>query len=254
MISFDNKSVLVTGAGSGIGAATARRFSALGAHVALIGRTGAKLEAVARELPSERTLVIAADVAEEPAIRGAIEQTVERFGGLDTLVNNAGVARMGAADAVSLEDWATVMAVNASGVFYASRAALPYLKARGGSIVNTASVSGVRGDWGLAAYDASKGAVVNLTRAMALDHGAEGVRINAVAPSLTRTEMTAGLMESEALLAKFAERIPMGRAAEPEEVADAILFLASEAARFVNGVILPVDGGLSAANGQPKIG
>ncbi|MGW7615474.1 SDR family NAD(P)-dependent oxidoreductase [Streptomyces antimycoticus] len=119
--------------------------------------------------------------------------------------------------------------------------------------MNVGSVSGLGGGWGLAAYNATKGAVVNLTHAMALDHGAEGVRVNAVHPSLTATEMATPVVESETAMAAFRQRIPMQRAAQPEEVADAIAFLASADARFVNGVQLPVDGGLRASSGRPRM-
>ncbi|WP_286915987.1 SDR family NAD(P)-dependent oxidoreductase, partial [Pseudomonas sp. UBA6276] len=122
----------------------------------------------------------------------------------------------------------------------------------GGSIINVSSVSGLGGDWGMSFYNAAKGAVTNFTRALALEYGGQGVRVNAVCPALTKSELTAGMADDKALMDKFAERIPMGRAAEAEEVADVIAFLASHDARFVNGVNLPVDGGLHASNGQPK--
>jgi meso-butanediol dehydrogenase/(S,S)-butanediol dehydrogenase/diacetyl reductase len=115
-------------------------------------------------------------------------------------------------------------------------------------------VSGLGGDWGMAAYNAAKGAVTNLTNAMALDHGREGVRVNAVHPSLTRTDMSAGIREDDDTLAAFRDRIPMERPAEPAEVGDVIAFLASHDARFVNGAHIPVDGGLGASNGQPRLG
>jgi meso-butanediol dehydrogenase/(S,S)-butanediol dehydrogenase/diacetyl reductase len=124
----------------------------------------------------------------------------------------------------------------------------------GGNIVNVSSVSGLGGDWGLSFYNASKGAVTNLTRALALEFGGQGVRVNAVNPSLTDTDMASGITSNSALLEKFAARIPMGRPAKPEEVAAVIAFLASADASFVNGVNLPVDGGLGASNGQPNLG
>ena len=137
------------------------------------------------------------------------------------------------------------MAVNAGGVFHGSRAAMPHLIASGGCIVNTASVSGLGGDWGLSFYNASKGAIVNFTRALALDHGGDGVRVNCVCPSLTFTPMTADIKKNAKVLAKFRERIPLGRGCEPEEVAAVIAFLASDDASFVSGVALPVDGGVT---------
>ena len=146
------------------------------------------------------------------------------------------------------------MATNLDGVFFAVRSALPHLIARKGNIVSFASVSGLGGDWGAVAYNASKGGVVNMTRALAMDNGRNGVGVNSVCPSLTITDMTAGMTGNADLMAKFAERIPMGRAAESEEVASVIAFLASDDAALVTGVNLPVDGGVGASNGQPKIG
>ncbi|MFI9722695.1 SDR family NAD(P)-dependent oxidoreductase [Streptomyces sp. NPDC052396] len=149
--------------------------------------------------------------------------------------------------------WRHVMAIDVDGVFFASRAALPHLRRVRGCIVNVGSVSGLGADWGLAACNAAKGALVNLTNAMALDHGHEGVRVNAVHPSLTRTPVAAPIVENEETLAAFRRRIPMQRPAEPAEVADVIAFLAGSDARFVNGAHIPVDGGLGASNGQPRM-
>ena len=250
---FVDKVVIVTGAGSGIGEATARRFSEEGATVVLVGDTLAKLERVAKTLPKERTSVRRCDVSRWADVKKMVDAAVKAHGRLDTLVNNAGVAPSGSVTEAKLEAWEKTMAVNAGGVFHGGRAALPHLIRSKGSIVNTASVSGLGGDWALAIYNASKGAIVNLTRAMALDHGADGVRVNCVCPSYTVTPMTTDITASKALRAKFAERIPLGRGAEPEEVAAVIAFLASDDARFVSGVALPVDGGLTASNGQPKM-
>jgi meso-butanediol dehydrogenase/(S,S)-butanediol dehydrogenase/diacetyl reductase len=142
----------------------------------------------------------------------------------------------------------------APNVYLLAREAIAHLIATRGSIVNVASVSGLGGDWSHLAYNAAKGAVVNFTRALALDHGAAGVRVNAVCPSLTMTPMTAALATRADLMAEFAERIPLGRGARPEEIASVIAFLLSEDAAFVSGVCLPVDGGLSASIGHPKLG
>lgn len=249
---FAGKVVIVTGAGSGIGAATARRFSQEGAMVAIADLSDDKLAATRADLPEDRTLAHPADVSQWEAVQSLIEATVERFGRLDVMVNNAGIAVQGKATEASLEDWHRVLATNVSGVFHGARAALPHLIRSRGCIVNTSSVSGLGGDWDMSFYNTSKGAVSNLTRALALDHGKDGVRVNAVAPSLTFTGMTQDIKGNPELLAKFAERIPLGRGAEPEEIAAVIAFLASEDARFVTGVVLPVDGGVSASNGQPS--
>ena len=252
MTRFTNKIVLVTGAGSGIGAATAHRFAQEGANVVLNGRTPAKLEALARTLDPERTLIHPGDVSDQASAEAMVAATLARFGQLDVLVNNAGVAPTGPFLEASVEDWRKVMSIDVDGVFYCTRAALPHLLEVKGNIVNVSSVSGLGGDWNMSFYNAAKGAVSNLTRSLALELGAKGVRVNAVNPSLTFTDLTQGMKDNADLMAKFADRIPMGRGAEPEEVADVIAFLASHDARFVTGVNLPVDGGLMASNGQPK--
>lgn len=252
MSRFEEKVVIVTGAGSGIGEATAQRFAREGAQVVLVGRTREKLEKVAESLEG-RGHVHVADVADREAVEALVRAVIERFGRLDVLVNNAGVVEGGRLHESNLDDWHKVMQINVDGVVYASRAALPELLKTKGCIVNVSSVSGLGGDWGMSYYNASKGAVTNLTRAMALDYGAEGVRINAVCPSITRSDLTQGITGNEALMEKFADRLPLGRPAEAAEVGDVIAFLASGDARFVNGVNLPVDGGLSASNGQPRM-
>ena len=251
---FIDKVVVVTGAGSGIGAATARRFSAEGASVVLAGDHADNLGQVAAGLPPERTMTRRADVSKYKQVEALIAAVVKRFGALHVMVNNAGIAPEGKVTEATIEQWERTMAVNAGGVFHGSRAAMPHLIESRGCIVNTASVSGLGGDWSLSLYNASKGAIVNFTRALALDHGADGVRVNCVCPSLTFTPMTADIKKNAKALAKFRERIPLGRGCEPEEVAAVIAFLASDDASFVSGVALPVDGGLTASNGQPKMG
>ncbi len=254
MADFTGKTVIVTGAGTGIGAATAQRFAKDGANVVLAGRRADKLEALAATLPAERTLVHATDVADQAACQALVAAAVARFGGVDVLVNNAGTAAFGSFVDAEITDWHRISATNIDGVVYCIRAAMPHLIASKGNIVNVSSVSGLGGDWGLAFYNASKGAVTNLTRALAMEFGSKGVRVNAVNPSLTATDMSASITDNPDLLAKFADRIPLGRAAEPAEIADVIVFLASHDARFVTGVNLPVDGGVTASNGQPRLG
>lgn len=253
MTKFAGKVAIVTGAGSGIGKATAGRFSRDGAAVVLVGRTAAKLEDVARELDPDRTLVYATDVSDQSAAAAMVAATLEHFGRLDVLVNNAGVVTMGPFLEISAEDWRKVMAIDVDSVFFCTRAALPSLLETKGNIVNLSSASGLGGDWNMSVYNTAKGAVTNLTRSLALELGPKGVRVNAVNPSLTLTDMAQDIKSNPELLAKFAERIPLGRGTEAAEIADAIAFLASEDARFVTGVNLPVDGGLSASNGQPRI-
>ena len=250
---FVNKVVVVTGAGSGIGAATARRFSEEGAAVVLVGRHRTNIEQVARGLSPERTLAKVADVSKPRQIEAAIAFAVKRFGGLNVLVNNAGIFKGSTVPKTKPDEWQEVMDTNAGGVFHGSRAAIPHLAKTHGCIVNVASVSGLGGDWATAAYNASKGAVVNLTRAMAMDHAKDGIRVNAVCPSLTLTKMTDDMAKNRKLMQKFAERMPLGHIAMPADVAAVIAFLASDDARFVTGVNLPVDGGVTASNGQPRM-
>jgi meso-butanediol dehydrogenase / (S,S)-butanediol dehydrogenase / diacetyl reductase len=244
--------VVVTGAGTGIGAATVRRFAADGHRVVLAGPSAPELEQVATEVGADRSLVHVVDVSVQAEVEAMVAAAVARFGRLDVLVNNAGVAPTGPLLESSVEDWRAVMSVDVDGVYFCCRAALPHLLRTGGCIVNVSSVSGLGGDWDMSAYNAAKGAVSNFTRALALELGPQGVRVNAVNPSLVLTPLTEEVQEDDALQRAFAERIPLGRGAQPEEVADVIAFLAGHDARFVTGVNLPVDGGLTASNGQPR--
>lgn len=248
---FDDKVAIVTGAASGIGAATARAFSHAGARVMLADVDQDALDRLAASLPPERTVSRKVDVSNEAEVAALVAATVESFGALDVMFNNAGVLVEGSVEHTSSEDWQKIFGVNLSGVFYGSKAALPYLKLRKGCIVNTASVSGLGADKDMAAYNAVKGAVVNLTRAMAIDHGRDGIRVNSVCPTFTKTGMTQDMLEDKAMVQSFINRIPMGRLGEPEDIAKAVLLLCSDHAGFITGVNLPVDGGLCASNGQP---
>ena len=249
---FEGKVVIVTGAGSGIGAGTARRFLQEGAFVILNGRREHKLHETVVGFDAGKALIHPGDVSDEAYVKRMVEDTVAKFGKLDVLVNNAAMAIFGPFEKTTTQDWRKVMGTDLDSVYFASREALPHLLKTKGTIINLSSASGLGGDWGLSAYNAAKGAVTNFTRALALEYGSRGVRINAVAPSFTSTEATADLEKSEAVLAAFRDRLPIGRAATPEEVAGVIAFLASDDAGFINGVNLSVDGGLHASNGQPN--
>ncbi|URI07570.1 SDR family oxidoreductase [Aquincola tertiaricarbonis] len=250
---FGNKTVIVTGAASGIGRGVAERFSSEGANVVLCDLDEDKLERVAATLPPDRTLARRCDVADDAQVQALVQAAVQHFGGLDVIVNNAGIAPEGTVEQLSIDDWHRTLNTDLTGVFHGCRAAMPHLIKSQGCIVNTASVSGLGGDWNTAAYNAAKGGVVNLTRAIALDYGSRGVRCNAVCPSLTRTGMTEDMLKDGELVQQFMQRLPLGRVAEPADIAGVVAFLASKDARFVNGVNLPVDGGVTASNGQPPM-
>ena len=249
----EQKVVIVTGAGSGIGKATAGEFAQAGYKVVLNGRTRSKLEQAAEEIGRGNTLVQVGDVAKSEDVDALITATIKAFGRLDVLINNAGVAVFNSIDDITLEEFQTGLSINVNGPFMATKAALPYLEKVGGAIVNVSSVSGIGGDWGGFAYNTTKGALNLMTKGLALDLARRGVRINAVAPSLTITDMSEFVVNDDGVMEKFKDRMPMQRAAKPQEIAQAIFYLASDEAGFVNGVIMPVDGGLSASNGQPNM-
>lgn len=249
---FTGKTVIVTGSSMGIGEAIARRFHGEGANVVLNSRKAADCEKVAASLGGERVLVVAGDVSSSAFATEIVEKTVAAFGAIDVLVNNAGVGRSGKLSEADDAFIDTIIDINLKGILYLTREAFPHLLKVKGNVINISSVSGLGGDWGLGVYNASKGGVCNLTRAMALEFGSQGVRANAICPSMTISEMTRGVTDNEGALRLLANRMPLGRAATPDEIAGPTLFLASEDAVFVNGVNLPVDGGVTASNGQPN--
>lgn len=252
MSRFAEKVVVITGAGSGIGAAAAQRFASEGAQVVLVGRTRDKLEQVLSTLSGENHLAASCDVGDADQVKQLAEQVQQQYGRVDVLVNNAGSIVQGKIHEVSIADWKSLMSTDLDGVFYCTHFFMPALLNSKGNVVNTSSVSGLGGDWGMSVYNAAKGAVTNFTRALAMDYGTDGVRVNAVCPGFTFTDLTEEMKNDEALLARFYDRIPLGRAGEPEDIASAIAFIASDDARYITGVNLPVDGGLTASNGQPK--
>lgn len=199
---FVDKVVVVTGAGSGIGAGTARRFLQEGASVVLNGRREHKLHETKKGFEA-KALVHPGDVSDEAYVKQLIADTVAKFGKLDLLVNNAASGVFGPFEQVTTEIWRKTMATDIDSVYFAAREALPHLLASKGSIINLSSASGTGGDWGLSAYNAAKGAVTNFTRALALEYGSRGVRVNAVAPSLTSTEATADIEKMESVMTDF---------------------------------------------------
>jgi NAD(P)-dependent dehydrogenase (short-subunit alcohol dehydrogenase family) len=250
------KVALVTGAGSGIGEATARLFAREGAAVAAADRDGEAVAAVGRAIAEAggRALALAGDVTRREDTERWVAETVAAFGRLDVLVNSAGVSNRSAPAGWDWERvWDFVMDVNIKGSVLVSRAAIDaMLRTGGGAIVNLASIYGLVGrpaglsTTGIEAYSHSKGAVVQLTRDMALHFARQGVRVNALCPGFVHTNLTRALTEDPARLRFLESQHPMGRLARPEEIARAALFLASDEASFITGVCLPVDGGYTA--------
>ena len=254
---LSGKVALVTGSTTGIGEACARAFAAKGASVVVTGRDETRgnnvCDAIARDGGS--ALFIRAEVSDPDQCDRLVSDTVKRLGGLDILVNNAGILHSGNVVETSDDAWNETLAVNISGVFYMSRAAIRHMAAHGGgSIVNTASEWGLNGEPGYLAYCTSKGAVVQMTRCMALDHAQDGIRVNAVCPGEVHTQLLDDMLREqggdlEENLKAFAAGIPMKRIAKPDEIARCVVFLASDDASYVTGTNFVVDGGNDATAG-----
>jgi NAD(P)-dependent dehydrogenase (short-subunit alcohol dehydrogenase family) len=246
---LDGKVAIVTGAGSGIGEASARRFAAEGAAVVAVDIRKGKVQDVAEAINADggHAIPFGANVAEPGDVEAMVAEAVGQLGGLDVLFSNAGTIRPGTAVELSVEDWDLVMAVNVRSVFLGAKFAIPaMIEQGGGSIVNTASISGLHGDGGAVCYAASKAAVINLTRALSTDHARDGVRVNAICPGTIETPPVKRMMEDERALEVNLAAHSLGRLGLPEEIAAAATWLASDEASFVTGEHLVVDGGLRA--------
>jgi NAD(P)-dependent dehydrogenase (short-subunit alcohol dehydrogenase family) len=242
-----NKTAIVTGAGTGIGRACAIALARSGANVALVGRRRARLEEAAHNA-GPATLVLNADVTRQSDIDRVIRETVAHFGCLNVLLNNAGVLHIGTAEQITEDQWDQTFNVNVRALWLFSRAVLPAMRnAGGGSIINIASTLGINGAKNRAAYAPSKGAVVLLTKSMALDHGHENIRVNAICPSFIETDLTAEVInKAPDPAAVRRDRIavhPLGRLGKCEDIAGLAIYLASDESSWVTGAAFPVDGG-----------
>ncbi|MEG0935770.1 MAG: 3-oxoacyl-[acyl-carrier-protein] reductase [Clostridia bacterium] len=241
------KIALVTGGSRGIGRAIAIKLASSGADVAILyaGNAVAAQEVLRRIAESGvRAMAIACDVSDQAQVTSAYQQVKETLGAVDILVNNAGITRDRLAMRMRAEDFSRVISVNLAGAFHLIHAVLPdFVRRRSGRIINISSVSGLKGNAGQANYSAAKAGLIGLTKAIAREVASRGITCNAVAPGFVKTDMTAAMNE-QALEAALAE-VPMGRIGEAEDIAEAVAFLASEAAAYITGAVLPVDGGMA---------
>jgi len=254
---FDGKVAIVTAGGSGIGAATARRFTQEGAAVVIADLSGKRAEEVTTSIKTTggKAVWIKMDAADPDGVQATIKLALETYGRLDIMFNNAGAADVASLDETSLESWNRVLAVTLTSTFLGMKYCLPIMRKQGrGVIINTASVSGTAGDYGLSSYNAAKAGVINLTRSAALENAQYGIRINCVCPGAinTRAAQILGPGREDEFRRLQASVHPLGRMGEPDEIANTVFFLASDESSFITGEAIVVDGGVSAHTGFPS--
>ena len=245
---MQGKVAFVTGGGTGIGAATAIRLAQEGATVVICGRRQAPLDEVVAQIKAAggQAESVQADVSDEAGFTAAIEAAAQRHGQLDVLVNNAMAYSWGTIEDTSTADWHSNFSTSVDGTFWGTRTAMKLMKERGGAIINVSSICGLLGTAHMAGYSAAKAAIINFSRAAAAEGALSGIRVNVVIPAVVETPGTAGMLADDATRQSTEKLIPMGRVGQPEELANAILFLASDEASYITGAALPVDGGRSA--------
>ena len=246
MSRLTDKIALVTGGGRGLGRSIALAFAEAGAHVAVASRTREQLDEVAAAIraANRRALAVEVDVADSASVAQMVEATCKEFGRIDLLVNSAGVGWSERLDQMSDETWKWIIETNLTGTFYCCREALRgMIEQKSGSIINLASVAGIKGPPGLGAYAASKGGVIALTKVLALENARHNVRVNAIAPGYFRTDMNAAALDDPEAGPKIIKRIPMRRAGQPAEIGPLAVYLASDDASFVTGEVYGISGG-----------
>lgn len=250
---FQGKACIVTGGASGMGAAFASIVAAEGGKVLVVDLNDDLGEKFASSL-GDAAAYKRCDVSNQDDVEAATEAAVARFGRVDVLFNNAGIGGMGSTIDTTPELWRKVLEVDLFSVFYFAKAVIPHMKTvGGGAIVNNASISGLAGDFGMSSYNAAKGAIVNYTKNLALDLAAHGIRVNAICPGAIDTPLFAGVAQVPGLLDAFLAAVPMARLGKASEVAEVVAFLSSDAASYVTGAVIPVDGGVVANTGLPDL-
>jgi len=243
---LNNKTAIITGGATGIGLACARLFTREGARVAIFGRRQDRLDQARKQI-GDSVLAVQGDITHEQDIQRLVDTTLKELGQVDILINNAGTFTGGPLHETDAEAWDRVFNINMTGVFQLTRRVLPSMVEQGsGSIIHISSILGIVAMPQTAAYNASKGALNQFSKSIAVEYGAQGIRSNALCPGMIETEMTEELRSDTALMAEFLKGYPLGRFGQPEEVAQACLFLASDESAFITGTTLPIDGGYTA--------